>query len=70
VEILYRALLCGWPIEEEPIVFTERREGQSKMSGGVIFESALAPWGMLLRRRALKNRLGEKKRPETRDPNP
>jgi dolichol-phosphate mannosyltransferase len=57
VEILYRALLLGWPIEEEPIVFTERREGQSKMSGGVIFESALAPWGMLLRKRSLIKRL-------------
>lgn len=57
VEILYRAQLCGWLIEEEPIVFTERREGQSKMSGGVIFESALAPWAMLLKKRSLMKRL-------------
>jgi len=56
VEMSYRAFLCGCKIVEAPIVFTERHAGQSKMSRGVIMESALMPWrlrmsqGKLLRR--------------------
>jgi len=44
VEILYRARRRGMRIAEVPIVYSERREGQSKMSGNVIFEAALRPW--------------------------
>ena len=33
----------GHTIQEHPIVYTERREGQSKMSKSLIFESALRP---------------------------
>lgn len=44
VEILYRAKRCGYTMTELPIVFTERREGQSKMSKRVMFEAALMPW--------------------------
>ncbi|MDR3707677.1 MAG: polyprenol monophosphomannose synthase [Capsulimonadaceae bacterium] len=44
VEMSYRACLTGCEIVEEPIVFTERHAGESKMSRGVIMESALMPW--------------------------
>ena len=44
VEILYRAKRCGYTMTELPIVFTERREGQSKMSKRVMLEAALMPW--------------------------
>lgn len=57
VEMSYRAYLCGCKIVEAPIVFTERRAGQSKMSRGVILESALMPWRLRFRRRALMKML-------------
>ncbi len=44
VETLYRMDKCGFRIVEIPIVFTERREGQSKMSKRIILEAALTPW--------------------------
>lgn len=44
VEMLWRAQRSRGRIAEVPIIFTERREGESKMSGGVIFESVLMPW--------------------------
>lgn len=50
VETLYRTHRCGFGITEVPIVFTERREGESKMSGKVILEAALMPWQLRLRR--------------------
>ena len=58
VEMTYRAFLAGCKIVEVPIIFTERRLGQSKMSQGVIVESALMPWRLVLRRAALKRELG------------
>jgi dolichol-phosphate mannosyltransferase len=46
----YRAVQRGLKIIELPIRFSERQAGQSKMSLGVQFESALMPFR--LRRRA------------------
>lgn len=57
VEMSYRAFLCGCRIVEVPIVFTERRAGHSKMSRGVILESAIMPWRLRLRRRSLTRSL-------------
>ncbi|MCC5876256.1 MAG: polyprenol monophosphomannose synthase [Candidatus Sumerlaeia bacterium] len=48
VEMLWRARQRQARIIEVPIIFTERREGQSKMSGGVITESAFMPWRLRL----------------------
>jgi len=39
VELTYRALQMGFRVKEVPIVFTERREGQSKMTRGVVLEA-------------------------------
>ena len=50
VEMLYQAHRSGCSIGEVPIIFVERRVGVSKMSGGVIFESAYMPWRVVLRR--------------------
>lgn len=44
VEATYRARRAGLLIAEVPITFTDRREGQSKMSRKVILESVLMPW--------------------------
>jgi len=49
VEMLFDAAGSGCRIAEVPIVFVERRVGQSKMSSQVIFESAIMPWRLTLR---------------------
>jgi dolichol-phosphate mannosyltransferase len=49
VEMLFDAARTGCRIAEVPIIFVERREGQSKMSSQVIFESLLMPWRLKLR---------------------
>ena len=48
-EMLYEAHVRGARIGEVPIVFVERRMGTSKLSGGVLLESALTPWRLRLR---------------------
>ena len=47
VEMLFVAARQGRRIAEVPITYTERREGQSKMSNSVIFESAVTPWRLI-----------------------
>jgi dolichol-phosphate mannosyltransferase len=44
VELKYMLVHSGVMLAEYPIQFDERREGQSKMSAGKIWESALLPW--------------------------
>jgi dolichol-phosphate mannosyltransferase len=44
VETTFRAARSGLRIVELPITFVDRREGQSKMSRKIIFESVLKPW--------------------------
>jgi dolichol-phosphate mannosyltransferase len=48
-EMLYEAMRRGCRITEVPIVFVERREGASKVSTGVLTESLLTPWRLILR---------------------
>ena len=48
-EMLFQAHARGARIGEVPIVFVERRMGVSKLSGGVLLESALTPWRLRLR---------------------
>ena len=50
VETAFRAQNAGLRIAEIPITFTDRRVGQSKMSGKVIFESVLKPWRLRFER--------------------
>ena len=49
VEMLFDAHNRGCRIGEVPIVFVERRQGQSKLSSGVLFESVIMPWRLKLR---------------------
>ena len=51
VEMLYEAARTGANIGEVPIIFVERRQGQSKVSSKVLIESLIAPWRFALRRR-------------------
>ena len=48
IEMAWRAWLLGFRIAEIPIVFTERREGASKMSNRIVLEAmgAVARWGL------------------------
>jgi len=51
VEMLYRAAQNGSRIGEVPIIFVERRQGQSKVSKAVLLESLIMPWRLRLRSR-------------------
>lgn len=44
IEMNYRAWKAGFRLVEVPIVFTERSEGESKMSKGIVREAALKVW--------------------------
>jgi dolichol-phosphate mannosyltransferase len=48
-EMLYEATRRRMRIGEVPIVFVERRQGQSKLSGSVLIESLVMPWRLVLR---------------------
>ena len=50
VEILEMAYTKQFSIGEAPIVYTERKEGRSKMSRGVILEAVFRPWILLFYR--------------------
>jgi dolichol-phosphate mannosyltransferase len=49
VELLFVASRMGWRVAEVPITFVERRQGESKLSGSVLFESILTPWRLIAR---------------------
>lgn len=51
VETLFEAARLGLRIGEVPIIFIERRQGASKMSGRVLLESMVMPWRLLVRQR-------------------
>ncbi|HYW94495.1 MAG TPA: hypothetical protein VE870_02790, partial [Bacteroidales bacterium] len=44
IEMKFTAWKFGFNIVEVPIIFTDRREGSSKMSGGIVNE---AIWGVI-----------------------
>jgi dolichol-phosphate mannosyltransferase len=50
VEMTYRAVQAGFSVREVPIVFRDRREGESKMSAAIAVEAA---WQVPLLRRRL-----------------
>jgi dolichol-phosphate mannosyltransferase len=49
IEMTHVAWHLGFRIVESPIVFEERREGQSKMSGGIVNEALWMVWKLLAR---------------------
>jgi dolichol-phosphate mannosyltransferase len=44
IEMKFNAWKHGFVLKEVPIIFTDRREGQSKMSGKIVYE---AVWGVI-----------------------
>lgn len=56
VEMTYRAWCAGLSIVEFPITFTDRLEGQSKISRRVLWESMLIPWRLRFSGRAAGRR--------------
>jgi len=52
VEMLYEAKQRGFRIGEVPIIFVERRLGQSKLSSNVLIESLIMPWRLVFRGRS------------------
>ncbi len=49
IEMTYRAWRKGFTVVEVPITFTERTEGQSKMSKGIVREAAFKVWELRFR---------------------
>jgi dolichol-phosphate mannosyltransferase len=49
IEQLHLARRIGCRVTEVPIIFVERREGSSKLSSGVLLESAIVPWRLRLK---------------------
>ena len=52
IELKYRTKIAGFKIVEIPIVFTERRAGQSKMSGWIVVEAMLRVWKLRMMARS------------------
>ena len=50
LELNYKVWSKGLSIKEVPIIFYERRDGQSKMSGGIIFEAVFAVFRLRFKR--------------------
>lgn len=50
VELNFKVWSAGLSIKEVPIIFTERRDGQSKMSGGIVKEAVFAVIMLRLRK--------------------
>ena len=49
VETIWEATRAGCRVVEVPITFVERREGVSKLSAGMVAESVVLPWRLVLR---------------------
>jgi dolichol-phosphate mannosyltransferase len=49
IEMNYRAWKAGFDVSEIPIVFVERHEGESKMSGAIVREAIWRVWWLRLR---------------------
>lgn len=55
VEMSHTTWRAGFLINEVTITFEERREGASKMSGGIVREALVMVWKLLLRARFRRN---------------
>lgn len=51
IEVKYRAFRAGFRLREVPIIFIERREGQSKNGLGTVARTAMAVWSLRFSRR-------------------
>jgi dolichol-phosphate mannosyltransferase len=46
IELTYRAIRRGFRVKEVPIIFEDRRVGQSKMSGRIVLEALQKVWSI------------------------
>jgi dolichol-phosphate mannosyltransferase len=53
IETLFIAVRGGARVKEVPITFVERRQGESKLSRSILFESVLTPWRLIARKSRL-----------------
>lgn len=58
LDVTFMAADAGLRIVESPIIFIERRQGASKLSSGVLLESLITPWKLILRHGRLGRRSG------------
>ncbi len=49
IEMKYKSVLHGFNVVEVPIIFTDREQGASKMSGGIFSEAVFGVLGMKLK---------------------
>ncbi|MGA2542217.1 MAG: polyprenol monophosphomannose synthase [Verrucomicrobiota bacterium] len=59
IEMTHRIWMSGMRVAEVPIIFTERMQGCSKMSGNIVWEALIMVWGLWIKcgfRRSPKNR--------------
>ena len=49
IEVTYRAIQRGFRVKEIPITFSDRLEGQSKMSNKIVLEAAVLVWKLRFR---------------------
>ena len=54
VEMIFAASVAGLRFAEVPITFVERRLGVSKLSKGVLIESAITPWRLIASRKSAR----------------
>lgn len=54
LDVTFMAAHAGLRVQESPIIFVERRQGASKLSAGVLMESIVAPWKLVLRHGRLR----------------
>ncbi len=46
IELHFRAWKAGFRLKEVPVIFTERKEGESKMSKGIVWEAMRRVWSL------------------------
>ena len=56
LDVTFMAAHAGLKIRESSIIFVERRQGASKLSSGVLLESLLTPWKLVMRHGRVKAR--------------
>jgi len=49
IEMTHKAWMKGFRIGEIPIVFEDRQEGTSKMSGNIVYEALWVVWALTIR---------------------
>ena len=49
IEMTHKAWMKGYRIGEVPIVFEDRQEGTSKMSGNIVYEALWVVWALTIR---------------------